>query len=146
MRLYPLWASTCGAYIYSPGDFLPIGHGHCCKPRFRKSKGSEFSEPYPKNYLSYALKEIALTLKRLRDDAGLMGRCCNAISEEDVNIEMISQGAAKGSISIVVAQGEVEKAARALHHLLFENEDEDDGSEVSRTIAGRRRESYGSSR
>lgn len=74
-----------------------------------------------------------------------MGRCCNAIAEEDVNIEMISQGAAKGSISIVVAQGEVEKAARALHHLLFENEDED-GSVVSRNIAERRRESYGSSR
>ncbi len=51
----------------------------------------------------------------------MIGRCCNAIAGEDVNIEMISQGAVKGSISLVVRQVEGQRAARALHRELFEN-------------------------
>lgn len=38
-----------------------------------------------------------------------------------MNIEMISQGAVKGSISLVVRQVEGQRAARALHRELFEN-------------------------
>lgn len=64
-----------------------------------------------------------LTLNWSRNDAGLIGRCCNAIAGEDVNIEMISQGAVKGSISIVVRQVEGQRAVRALHRELFENKE-----------------------
>jgi len=64
----------------------------------------------------------------------LIGRCCNAIAGEDVNIEMISQGAVQGSISLVVRQVEGQRAARALHRELFENKGKrfcgDEGFEV----------------
>ena len=55
-----------------------------------------------------------------RDDAGLIGKCCNATSAEDIDIKMISQGAAKGSISIVIAEGDGEKAMVALRRALLD--------------------------
>ncbi|KAL6721613.1 hypothetical protein ACLMJK_000717 [Lecanora helva] len=63
---------------------------------------------------------VTLIGEKLWDDAGLIGKCCNAIDNEGIDIQMISQGAAKGSISIVTEEEYGERAMMALRKKLLE--------------------------
>ena len=55
-------------------------------------------------------------MKRVR---AMAGRIFSCLSREDINVEMISQGASEINISFLVHEQEVKKAVRALHRDFF---------------------------
>jgi aspartate kinase len=64
---------------------------------------------------------ISLVGEGLRDTAGVAARVFSAL--QDVNVRMISQGASLLNLSLVVADGDLERAVKALHDEFFSEVD-----------------------
>ncbi|KAL8726521.1 MAG: hypothetical protein Q9166_006653 [cf. Caloplaca sp. 2 TL-2023] len=62
---------------------------------------------------------ISLVGRKMRCSSGTAGRVFTVLGDNDVNIEMIAQGASEISISCVVEEREVDRAMNLLHTSLF---------------------------
>lgn len=62
---------------------------------------------------------ISVVGKGIRDTPGVDAKIFDALARENVNVELISQGS-EINLSVLVAQKDVEKGARAIHKDLFE--------------------------
>jgi aspartate kinase len=58
---------------------------------------------------------LSLVGKRMRNMVGIAGKMFSVLARENVNIEMISQGASEVNISCVVLESDAERALRAVH-------------------------------
>ncbi len=64
--------------------------------------------------------ELCVVGSHLRDTKGIAGRVFGALADADVNVEMISQGASRLNLGVVVADADAATAIRSLHRALFE--------------------------
>lgn len=62
---------------------------------------------------------ISLVGRQLRSMVGISGRFFSTLGENDVNIEMISQGASEINISCVIEEKEAIRALNVVHTSLF---------------------------
>lgn len=63
--------------------------------------------------------ELCVVGSRLKETKGVAARVFAAVAEADVNIEMISQGASRLNIGLVVADDDAPAALRSLHRAFF---------------------------
>jgi len=63
--------------------------------------------------------ELCVVGSRLRETKGVAARVFAAVADADVNIEMISQGASRLNIGLVVADEDAPAALRSLHRAFF---------------------------
>jgi aspartate kinase len=64
---------------------------------------------------------VCLVGENIRHTRGVSGRVFHAL--ETVNVRMISQGASRLNLSLVVAEQDLVKAVEALHHEFFDQVD-----------------------
>ncbi|MHC4830430.1 MAG: ACT domain-containing protein, partial [Planctomycetota bacterium] len=62
---------------------------------------------------------VCIVGEGLRETPGLGARIFNALGRDSINVRMISQGASRLNLGIVVAEAEAEPAVRTLHDELF---------------------------
>ncbi len=65
---------------------------------------------------------ICVVGEGMREETGIVGDIFQVISQEDIPIYMISQGASDVNLTFLIEQAQTEKAVRALHSLFFEND------------------------
>jgi aspartate kinase len=61
---------------------------------------------------------VTLVGSGMRDTPGVAGQIFGKLGEKQVNVLAIAQGSSEVSISLVVDQGDAERAVRALHELI----------------------------
>jgi aspartate kinase len=68
---------------------------------------------------------VCLVGEAIRETPGVSARVFGALARAGVNVRMISQGASRLNLSIIVEDAEVTKAVAALHAELFSSVDEE---------------------
>ena len=59
--------------------------------------------------------------EKMKSQVGVTATAAKALSENEVNIQMISQGSSEVSIMFVVSKDQEEKAIKALYQAFFPN-------------------------
>ncbi|KAK5257706.1 Aspartate kinase fub3 [Exophiala xenobiotica] len=62
---------------------------------------------------------VSLVGKEMKNMVGIAGRMFSTLGENNVNIEMISQGASEINISCVIEERDADRALNILHTNLF---------------------------
>ncbi len=71
-------------------------------------------------HLERERSSIAIVGEGLHENAAMTQKIFNALAQQNIPVEMISQGASEISIGLVVPQDLAKKAVHTLHHALFE--------------------------
>ena len=59
--------------------------------------------------------------ENMKSQVGVTATAAKALSENEINIQMISQGSSEVSIMFVVSKDQEEKAIKALYNAFFSN-------------------------
>ena len=71
--------------------------------------------------IEHDLSIIMLVGEKMKSQVGVTATAAKALSENEVNIQMISQGSSEVSIMFVVSKNQEEKAIKALYNAFFSN-------------------------
>ena len=71
--------------------------------------------------IEHDLSIIMIVGEKMKSHVGVTATAAKALSENEINIQMISQGSSEVSIMFVVSKDQEEKAIKALYDAFFSN-------------------------
>ncbi len=78
--------------------------------------------PYRRTEKNRNVALISIVGEGLHHHKGVAAKCFTAVSEADVNIEMISFGTSNAALYFLVSEDDLDKTIKALHSIFFETE------------------------
>ncbi|KAI4284327.1 MAG: hypothetical protein L6R38_001482 [Xanthoria sp. 2 TBL-2021] len=108
--------------LHSKGIFVPTSHGGENKFQTQENllqKAVTELEEYGVVDVVYGMAILSLIGGGLKRSIGIAGRFFTALGDNNINIEMISQGASEINISCVIEERECHRALNVVHSELF---------------------------